>query len=377
MERMDVLDLIPKLVRSSLESDKKNIEATALMIARKIKNEHPALAEEITKALAYSKLDSHVTRSMDMQPLPVDKETRYSLVKIEEPVEVLEPVLGDYIRQQFEDFIKERQMLEDFLREDIVPPNSILLDGPPGVGKTYITYWLAYRLKTPIVTLDLASSISSYLGRTGQNIRNIFDYAKSQKAILFLDELDAIAKRRDDSGDLGELKRLVNVLLKELEDCPSSCVIIGATNHPELLDKAIWRRFDRILTIPMPEERERRSLLIRHLGKLINEFKKETLDYLVRHTKNINAADICKLSEHIKRTAFLSRTEPTQMIALSELYKIKPLAVKEDKVYICNLLKEEFSSLSLRDISMITQIPATTVSRYLRLTRKENNEHAG
>lgn len=373
---MNAFDLIPKLVRSSLEADKKNIEATALMIARKIKKDYPAAAEEITKALAYSRLDSPVTRSIDMQPLPVDKETRYSLVKIEEPIEIPDPILEDFIRQQLEDFIKERQILEDFLREDIVPPNSILLDGPPGVGKTYIAYWLAYRLNTPIITLDLASSISSYLGRSGQNIRNIFDYAKSQRTILFLDELDAIAKRRDDAGDLGELKRLVNVLLKELEDCPSSCVILGATNHPELLDKAIWRRFDRTLTISMPDERERRSLLIRHLGKFGDELKKDTLDYLVKHTKDINAADICKLSEHMKRRAFLSPNEPLQLIALSELYKIKPLSTKEDKINICRLLKKGFSGLSLRDISMITQIPSTTVSRYLSVNRKGDDEHA-
>ena len=372
---MDAFDLIPKLVRSSLEVDKKSIEATALMIARKIKKEHPVAAEEITKALAYSKLDSSVTRSMDMQPLPVDKETRYSLVKIEEPLEIPDPILEDFTRQQLEDFIKERQTLEDFLRENIVPPNSILLDGPPGVGKTYIAYWLAYRLETPIITLDLASSISSYLGRTGQNIRSIFDYAKSQRSMLFLDELDAIAKRRDDAGDLGELKRLVNVLLKELESCPSSCVIIGATNHPELLDKAMWRRFDRTLTIAMPDERERRSLLIRHLGKFEDRLKKDTLDYLVKHTKDINAADICKLSEHVKRRAFLSPNEPIQIIASSELHKIKPLTTKEDKTYICKLLKKEFPSLSLRDISMITQIPSTTVSRYLSVSKKGDDKH--
>lgn len=373
---MNAFDLIPKLIRSSLEADKKNIEATALMIARKIKKDYPAAAEEITKALAYSKLDSPVTRAIDMQPLPVDKETRYSLVKIEEPIEMPDPILEDFIRRQLEDFIMERQILEDFLREDIVPPNSILFDGPPGVGKTYIAYWLAYRLNTPIITLDLASSISSYLGRTGQNIRNIFDYARSQRTILFLDELDAIAKRRDDAGDLGELKRLVNVLLKELEDCPSSCVILGATNHPELLDKAIWRRFDRTLTISMPDERERRSLLIRNLGKFGDELRRDTLDYLVKHTKDINAADICKLSEHMKRRAFLSPNDPLQIIALSELYKIKPLATKEDKTNICRLLKKEFSGLSLRDISMITQIPSTTVSRYLSVNRKGDKEHA-
>lgn len=85
--------------------------------------------------------------------------------------------------------------------------------------------------------MDLATSISSYLGRSGQNIKNIFDYAKSFPSILLLDEIDAIAKRRDDASDLGELKRLVNVLLKESETWPSQSIIIAATNHPGLLDK--------------------------------------------------------------------------------------------------------------------------------------------
>ena len=129
-----------------------------------------------------------------MQSLPVDKESRYSLVRVDEPVETLDPVLDEYTRAQLDDFIHERQMLDIFMQEDIIPPNSLLLDGPPGVGKTYIAKWMSYRLNLPLVTLDLASSISSYLGRSGQNIRSIFEYAKSQNSILFLDELDAIAK---------------------------------------------------------------------------------------------------------------------------------------------------------------------------------------
>lgn len=368
---MDAFDLLPKLIRSSLICDKKATEATALMIIKKIKKDHPNTAAEISKALSYVGYDNLVERSLDLSPLPVDRETRYSLVQVEEPIETPEPILDNSVRSQLEDFIKERGMISTFLEEDIIPPNSILLNGCPGVGKTYIAHWLSYRLNLPLITLDLASSISSYLGRSGQNIRSIFDYAKSENSILFLDELDAIAKRRDDAGDLGELKRLVNVLLKELENCPSSCVIIGATNHPELLDKAIWRRFDRALTIPMPEEAQRAQLLTRHLGKLKQKIGKNVFQYLVSYTKPICAADICKLSEHIKRQALLNPDRPKSLVALEELFKIIRLKSKDEKVILCQKLKNEYPNLSQRDISQIAHIPLASVSRYL--ARGANN----
>ena len=362
---MDVFDLVAKLVRSSLESDKKSVEATALMIAKKIKKERPDTANEITKALSYSGYDSATARSLDMSPLPVDRETRYSLVKLAEPTEMLDPILNEYVRRQLDDFIKERAMLNEFLDEDIIPPNSMLLCGAPGVGKTYIAQWISYKLNLPLVTLDLASSISSFLGRSGQNIRSIFEYAISQNAVLFLDELDAIAKRRDDASDLGELKRLVNVLLKELESCPSTCIVIGATNHPELLDKAIWRRFDRSLTIPLPEENERKDLLRRHLGKINQIIKASTVEYLSSNTKDINASDICKMCEHIKRQSLINPNVDINLLALAELFKIAQPESREEKIMICKRLKNEFTNLSQREIAQITQIPLTSVSRYL------------
>ncbi|MDR3585799.1 MAG: AAA family ATPase [Desulfosporosinus sp.] len=362
---MDAYDLIPKLIRASFDSDRKTIEAVSLAIIKRIKKDYPDAAGEIAKTLSFSGAGAPMVRSIDMQPLPVDRESRYSLVKLDEPYEIPDPILDDYTMTQLNDFFKERDMINTFLEEGITPPNSILLDGQPGVGKTYIARWISYRLNIPLITLDLASSISSYLGRSGQNIKNIFDYAKSQNAVLFLDELDAIAKRRDDASDLGELKRLVNVLLKELELCPSSCVIIGATNHPELLDKAIWRRFDRSLTVSMPAEIERKNLILRHLDKYVPRLKQDTLLYLTKHAGSINAADICKLCEHIKRQCILNPEMQLDLIALSELYKVITYTSKDEKIQICQMLKRDFNNLSQRDISQITNIPLTSVTRYL------------
>ena len=189
---------------------------------------------------------------------------------------------------------------------------------------------------------------------------------------MFLDELDAIAKRRDDAGDLGELKRLVNVLLKELDECPYSCIIIGATNHPDLLDKAIWRRFDRTIEVPLPTEIERIELAKRHLNKFYKLISKDVVDYLCKNTNEVNAADMCKLCEHIKRRAVLEKNIGIDILALEELFLFKPLNDKIKKSEICLNLKLKFPKLTQRDIAKITQIPLSSVSRYLNNKRKDD-----
>ena len=274
-------EYIPKLIRAALNNDRKNVEAIALLMGRKLRREDPGISEEIMRALACVNTGASVMRSIDISPLPVDKETRNQLAKVDEPLKIEAPILQADVYNQLNEFLRERQLIDKFLEQDIIPPNSILLYGKPGVGKTYIAKWLSYMLNMPLVTLDLASAISSYLGRSGQNIKSLFEFTKSQNVILFLDEIDAIAKKRDDASDLGELKRLVNVLLKELEDCPVTCVIIGATNHPELLDRAIWRRFDREINVSMPALDQRKELLLRGLGSYGSEISKNVFDILL------------------------------------------------------------------------------------------------
>lgn len=363
---MIAYELVPKLIRAALNNDRKTVESISLLIGRKIKKDYPQIASEIMQITANSNVGADTLRTLDLTPAPVDRETRSQLVKVEEPIWIEEPILKQEVHNRLMDFLKERELLERFLKEDIVPPNSILLSGKPGVGKTYITKWLSYKLNLPIVTLDLATSISSYLGRSGQNIKSIFDYAKSQNVILFLDELDAIAKRRDDMGDLGELKRLVNVLLKELEECPVTCVIIGATNHPEILDKAIWRRFDRSIEVPLPGKEERKKLMKRTLGNKFIEIKAETIDFIVGSTEDVSASEVCKMCEHIKRQIVMNENEKADILALKECCRLIDFIDRNEKIQLCKRIKNDFPGLSLRDISNITLIPVASVGRYVK-----------
>lgn len=359
-------EYIPKLIRAALNNDRKNVEAIALLMGRKLRREDPGISEEIMRALACVNTGASVMRSIDISPLPVDKETRNQLAKVDEPLKIEAPILQADVYNQLNEFLRERQLIDKFLEQDIIPPNSILLYGKPGVGKTYIAKWLSYMLNMPLVTLDLASAISSYLGRSGQNIKSLFEFTKSQNVILFLDEIDAIAKKRDDASDLGELKRLVNVLLKELEDCPVTCVIIGATNHPELLDRAIWRRFDREINVSMPALDQRKELLLRGLGSYGSEISKNLFDILLKGTQDFSAADICKMCEHIKRKAVLYPEKNFSICALMEYCELMHPQKKEEKIKICKLLKSCGECESLKSISGITGIPTSSVDRYLK-----------
>ncbi len=197
---------------------------------------------------------SPLRKGMEMA-LPTDTDSRFQLLRVEEtPYLQMEPVYSEPIQGILSRLVGERQNVGALLEAGLEPTRTVLFTGPPGVGKTLGARWIARELGLPLMILDLSAVMSSYLGRTGTNLRHVLDYAKSTECVLLLDELDAIAKRRDDSGEIGELKRLVTVLLQQLDDWPSSGLLISATNHSDLLDPAVWRRFEQPVDFGLPEE---------------------------------------------------------------------------------------------------------------------------
>ncbi|BDG48819.1 ATP-binding protein [Parageobacillus sp. KH3-4] len=362
-----VLKHLPELVRASLEGDKRTVELSTLTIIRKIKKEYPIISNELAKILSTYSAGAPLTRSLGVESPPVDKDSFLSLVKITDNTTFEEQiVLEENVEEKINRFLKERSLMEKLISNGIKPPNSLLLFGPPGVGKTMLSKYISHKLSLPLITLDLASSISSYLGKTGQNIKKVLDYAKLKPSILLLDEFDAIAKRRDDPTDLGELKRIVNVLLKELEEWPSHSVLIGATNHPEFLDKAIWRRFDLKIEMGLPNEELRYKLWTKHLSRDIINLPDDFIWVISKTLDNVSASDIKQISERVLRQVILDEDDPKKILikTIKEIYPDVPSNFNKQMI---KLIKEYYGNkLSQAKIAEIMGISPSTVNHHLK-----------
>ncbi|AMM27135.1 MULTISPECIES: AAA family ATPase [Acinetobacter] len=288
------LKLSQLLIDSALTGNVRSVEMALKKIAPKIKSDDPELYHFIN-----SRLQSNLLRSKDNSKiLPVDTDSRLQLVRVENPVIMSSiPILSESIESKLFQVVKERSLIEKLLELGLAPTKTILFEGPPGVGKTMSARWLANKLELPLIVLDLATVISSYLGKTGSNIRAVLDYASSFPCVMLLDEFDAIAKRRDDERELGELKRLVTVLLQTLDDWPESSILIAATNHSELLDPAIWRRFDLQLKFSNPTP------------QMIEAYIEQQHSDLKKHKKLLCELFSGKSFSDIERTFNLSRKE--------------------------------------------------------------------
>ena len=186
--------------------------------------------------------------------VPVDSESRTTLADVIYPdSNKTSVILSRSNAEKLDSFILSYQNADKLNSLGIGVSNTLLLHGPPGCGKTKCAYLIAKKLNLPLVIARLDSLISSYLGTTAKNIRTLFEFSQKMPCVLFLDEFDAIAKARDDSNELGELKRVVNSLLQNVDAMSSDSLLLAATNHEQLLDSAVLRRFDYKLEIELPD----------------------------------------------------------------------------------------------------------------------------
>lgn len=357
--------LIPDLVEAALQGNSRRIESISLTVIRSLRGELPDVAQRIGTVLAGHQAGLDPVRLAKIEPPPLDRESNIALLKVEAVSEAKKPVFDEAINEQVARFVREWRKSAKLLEEGFFPPRTVLLMGPPGTGKTMCARWIASELNLKLATLDVATAISSFLGKTGLNLRRALDYARATPCVLLLDEFDSIAKRRDDATDVGELKRIVNVLLKELEDWPYHSILLAATNHPDLLDSAVSRRFDRLIHTGLPEAPERSSILASSLGRFSAVVKPPVLEGLADALSGRSGSEIDRLALASVRRHLVDG-EPLEKALFSEFTLLVPDAKGSVLTkFLTAIHKHSGASFSLREIADAVGLSVSTVHYHL------------
>ncbi|WP_281810489.1 ATP-binding protein [Limnohabitans sp. MORI2] len=360
---------LANLARLSSSGANEDVRLLVAKLVRKYRTLRPALAEQLDSTLKASRTRSHgpavLRRSMavsDSSAMPMDADSRQSLIRVFDDLDgISEPLLPDALFAHVQSLIRERRERDRLAAHGIRPTRSAILVGPPGVGKTLSARWIANQLGKPLWVLDLTTVMSSLLGKTGSNLRAVFDHAKQNQAVLLLDEIDAIAKRRSDESDVGELKRLVTAILQEVDAWPDSGLLLAATNHPELIDPALWRRFDAVLTFETPQGNVLATAVRRFLGADIALFEK-WVDLLASSVYGMSLSDVERSINALRRYTVLENASPAHAVIEMAIKGLPSLDKSSRQKLAIELARLE--ALSHNKIMELTGVSRDTIRKY-------------
>lgn len=248
-------DLIINLVKASVRGDVADARVVAEAIAADERSKkHSGVADRISRVLDTTQ---HTQRNGQAQAPGIRVRDGSGGIRRSEARRSLSALyLDESVRTACDELIEEQRRADVLRAHGLEPRHRLLLAGPPGNGKTSLAEAIAYELALPLFTVRYDAVVTSYLGETAQRLRRLFDFARTEPCVLFFDEFDAIGKERGDIHETGEIKRVITTLLLQIDDLPSYCVLVGATNHPELLDRATWRRFELRLNLDAPSSKQ-------------------------------------------------------------------------------------------------------------------------
>ncbi len=356
---------IINIIDGALKKDSDKVISYAKQLASSLEKEGQGqLSKKIYDVLKGNNMET--TRLDEFRITPVDQESRMSIVDVIFPEnEKIEVILPRYTQYKIEDYINIIKYRKEFKKVGLDMMTTLLLYGPPGCGKTTVANYISQRTKLPLITARLDTVISSLLGSTAKNIRKIFDYAKSRQCILFLDEVDAIAKARDDQHELGELKRVINSLLQNIDEFSSDNILIIATNHHELLDRAIWRRFNTVVEIPKPTEEEINKLILLFTKNVKLDFGKDKkkLTSLSKLMSGLSSAEIKNICQNAISKIIIENIQKLnyeRLVFESYLFRYHKSSSEDDVIKFLNN-----NSVSQQDISKILKISMRQVRNHL------------
>ena len=371
---------LAQVARLALSEQTEDVRLFVARLVRKYRHTQPELAEQLdlylrTKAPRSSTpLRRSTTQAtppvLPAHAIPVDDESRLSLLKVfkdapnqraSQQGELQMPLLPQDIEEILLQLIEERRQSQRLAASGLTPTRSAIFVGKPGVGKTLTARWLAAKLGLPLYVLDLTAVMSSLLGRSGNNLRAALDFAKRSPCVLLLDEIDAIAKRRSDDTDIGELKRLVTVILQEVDEWPATGLLLAATNHPELIDPALWRRFDLVVQFKTPDTSTTKIALKQFLGPDLGLFSR-WIDIMALAFNGESFSDIEREIHRFRRAIVLGNASSTDLI--EDFIKSRALTLdRRERIDLAVSLAKQ-TRLSQHTISNITGVSRDTIRKH-------------
>ncbi len=313
--------------------------------------------------------------------VPVDRETSAPLAQLIFPsaTRLSAPLFNETVSKAARVILEEWNNLESLSNVGVQAAKTCLIYGAPGTGKTRLALWMAAQLDLPILLARIDGLVSSFLGTTARNIANLFAFANRYRCVLLLDEFDAFAKLRDDPQEVGEIKRVVNALLQNLDTRRDVGLTIGITNHPHLLDSAVWRRFEVQLEIPKPEF-DVRVEIARHFMPPV-EAPETHLRMIAWFTNGSTGAEIETLVRTYKKAMAVQSGE--ERLLLDTLRQFATLnsgridAARKELIFSSNgalfrSMKEDRQlGFSLEDIGRIAGKDKSTISRQIKSAEKD------
>lgn len=357
------------LISASLDANYTEVKKAATIIAQNINAEDAETARVIRSLIR--KKGVPLRSSGYIEKLPTDSKSRLDLVE-ETPWPLTPIFLNKVEKNVFDAFVEDVSNSDKLIRHGLAGRFNLLLSGPPGTGKSLIAGHVAEKMKKPMYTVRLDSMISSLLGDTAKNIRSVFDFAASKRGVLFLDEVDAVAKMRDDKHEVGELKRVVNTLIQGLDSLDDNSVVIAATNHPELLDPAIWRRFPYSIKFDYPDFDLRKVMW----GYFLFDDKgdKNPLNGLAEISEGLSGGDIESIAYSAKRRSVLEEKDVNlprviEAVLRSSASKTSiPMKGELSSVEKKNISRELYSkhNITQAEVGKLLSVSRQAVSNYLK-----------
>lgn len=311
-------DLLINLVRASVAGDKNAVKsAVETIIAEEKNKQHTVLADRLSRAMQ--------ANGNGMNKLPPVSETTHKgrefIAEITPRRELGDMVLSETCRTAVDQLIEEQQRSSVLRAHGLDPRHRLLLVGPPGNGKTTLAEAIAEALAVPFFVVRYDAMIGSYLGETASRLKRVFDYVRTTPCVLFFDEFDAVGKERGDIHETGEIKRVVTSLLMHVDELPSYAVVIAATNHSELLDRAVWRRFQLRLGLPAPGEKE----LTEYFDRFLASFDKRpgvTAPSIAKRLGAISYAEAEEFTLDVRRRDVMTMKEQPLKKTIEEQLKL-------------------------------------------------------